>query len=264
MSLPRIHPTSVIEPGAVLGDDVVVGPFCFLGPGVELGAGTRLHSHVSLFGSTILGERNELWPHTTLGGAPQDRSYGGEATQLVIGDDNVFREQVTVHRGTDKGGGVTRLGSRCLLMVGSHVAHDCALGDGVILTNATTLGGHVQVGPGVVCGGQVAVAPLVRLGRSSFLAGGARVERDVPPFVIVAGDRARVRGLNLVGLERAGVGAESRQNLKRAFRLIWRDKRPRSSGIREAREQLAGDPFVDELLAFLEGRFSGVDSEGLA
>jgi UDP-N-acetylglucosamine acyltransferase len=167
-----------------------------------------------------------------------------------VGDDNVFREQVSVHRGTVKGGGTTRIGSRCLIMVGSHVAHDAVLGDDVVLTNLATLGGHVVIGAGAVLAGHVAIAPFVRIGRSSFLAGGARVERDVPPFVIAAGDRARVRALNEVGLERSGVPLESRRGLSRAFRMIWRSGEPMARGLAAARAELGRDPYVVELLDF--------------
>ena len=162
------------------------------------------------------GEGNVVYPHVTLGAPPQDRTWSGEPTDLVIGDDNQFRESVTVHRGTAKGGGVTRIGSHCLLMVGAHVAHDCTVADGVTLTNNTSLGGHVVVGRRAVIGGHVAVAPFVTIGELSFAAGGAMIERDVPPYVIVAGDRARVRALNRVGLLRAEVpGSVPRAALER-------------------------------------------------
>src|SRR5262249_13787968 len=153
---------------------------------------------------------NRIFPYATLGAPPQDKSHAGEATELVLGDDNVIREQATLHRGTAKGGGITRVGSRCLLMVGAHVAHDCELADDVVLTNLATLGGHVRVLANAVLGGHVAIAPFVRVGRGAFVAGGACVERDVPPFVIAAGDRARVRALNRVGLARMAVPDASR------------------------------------------------------
>jgi len=248
----RVHPSAVVEPGAELGDDVVVGPFCYVGAGVELGAGSCLLSHVALLGPASLGRNNRVYPFATLGAPPQDRSWSGEPTRLEVGDDNVFREQVSVHRGTVKGGGTTRIGSRCLIMVGSHVAHDAVVADDVVLTNLATLGGHVVLGAGAVLAGHVAVAPFVRIGRSSFLAGGARVERDVPPFVIAAGDRARVRALNEIGLERGGVPDASRRALARAFRMIWRSGEPMARGIAAARAELGADPCVRELLDFLE------------
>ena len=247
----RIHPTAVVHPHARLGDGVVVGPFCSVGAEVTIGAHSRLISHVSVEGPAVLGTHNTLHPFAALGGQPQDRSYDGEHTLLEVGDGNVFREQVTVHRGTRKGGGVTRIGARCLFMVGAHVAHDVSIADDVILANLTTLAGHVVVERRVVCGGHVAVAPYVRLGQSSFLAGGAKVESDVPPFMIAAGDRARVRVLNRVGLKRAGAPLQSRLALKRAFRMLWRSGEPRQSALERVRAELAADDYVRELVEFL-------------
>jgi UDP-N-acetylglucosamine acyltransferase len=245
-----IHATAVVDPAAHLADGVVIGPFCYVGGQVELGEGTELVAHATVLGPTRIGRRNRIYPYVTLGAAPQDRSYAEETSRLEIGDENVFREQVTIHRGTRKAACVTRVGSRCLFMVGAHVAHDANVADDVTLTNLATLGGHVQVDRGVVCAGHVAVAPFVRLGRSCFLAGGAKVESDVPPFVIAAGDRARVRALNLVGLRRAGVPEQSRRALKAAFRLIWRSELVLREALERTRIELAHDAYVAELLAF--------------
>ncbi|HEX7670818.1 MAG TPA: acyl-ACP--UDP-N-acetylglucosamine O-acyltransferase, partial [Polyangiaceae bacterium] len=195
----HVHPTAVVDASATLEDGVVVGPLSFVGAGVTLGEGTELVCQATVLGPSRLGKRNRVFPHATLGASPQDRSWNGEASTLVVGDDNVFRESVTVHRGTAKGGGVTRVGSGCLFMVGAHIAHDAQVGDGVTLANYTSLGGHVEVGERAVLGGHVAVAPFVRIGELSFAAGGAMIERAVPPFLIVSGDRARVRGLNKIG-----------------------------------------------------------------
>lgn len=247
-----VHPTAVVEPGAVLDAGVSVGPFCFVGNDVRLGARTRLVAHATVLGPTELGSDNLIFPYATLGAAPQDRTFAGEPTRLVIGSACVFREQVTVHRGTMKGAGVTTLGSRCLLMVGAHVAHDCELADDVVLTNLTTLGGHVVVERGAVCGGQVAVAPYVRLGELCFVAGGARVEYDVPPFTIAQGDRARVRALNQVGMTRASVPEVSQAALKQAFKIIFGKRVPRVEGLKHATHELGSDPYVARLVAFLE------------
>jgi len=250
----RVHPSAVVETGAGLADGVEVGPFCWVGSDVKLGAGTQLLAHATVLGPTRVGRRCRIYPGATLGAPPQDRSYAGEPTELEIGDENTFREQVTVHRGTRRGGGVTKIGSRCLLMVGAHVAHDCRLDDDVLLTNLTTLGGHVRVHRHVVCGGLVAVAPFVHLGQGSFVAGGARVERDVPPFVIVAGDRARVRALNRVGVERMGIPQPSRRALKDAYRAIWASRVPLARGIARARTEFGHDPYVAQLIEFLTTR----------
>jgi UDP-N-acetylglucosamine acyltransferase len=233
---------------------VEVGPLAYVAGNVELGSGSVLLAQATVLGPARLGSRCRIHPHAVIGGAPQDRSYGGEPTILEVGDDCVFREHVTVHRGTTKGGGTTRIGSRCLLMAGAHVAHDCQLGDDVVLTNLTTLGGHVRVENNVVCGGQVAVAPFVLLGRGCFVAGGAMVERDVPPFVIAAGDRARVRALNRVGLERTGVPPASREALRRAFRTIWTSSERVAVGLAQADERYGSDPYVRQLVDFLRER----------
>jgi UDP-N-acetylglucosamine acyltransferase len=246
-----VHPSAVVERGAELDEGVVVGPFCYVGAGVELGAESELVAHASLFGPARFGNNTRVFPGATLGAPPQDKSHRGEPTRLETGDDNVFREQVTVHRGTERGGGVTRIGSRCLLMVGAHVAHDSKLEDDVVLTNLATLGGHVHVGRGATLGGHVAVAPFVRLGRACFIAGGAMVERDVPPFLIAAGDRARVRAVNRVGLARAGVSEASRRAIEAAYRMIWRSGVPVLQGLAAARAELGTDPCVAELVAFV-------------
>jgi UDP-N-acetylglucosamine acyltransferase len=247
----EIHPSAVVDRSAKLAADTVIGPYCVVGAQVVIGAGTELDSHAIVQGPTQIGARNRIRPFCCLGGPPQDKSWQGEPTQLEIGDDNEFREQVTVHRGTTKGGGLTRIGSRCLLMVGAHVAHDCRLGDEIVLANLTTLGGHVQLGDRVVCGGQVAVAPFVRLGRACFVAGGAMVERDVPPFVIAQGDRARVRALNKVGLRRMGVPADSVRALERAFRILFRSGQPLASALIAVTSELSRDAYVAELCASL-------------
>jgi UDP-N-acetylglucosamine acyltransferase len=220
-----------------------------VGGSAEVGDECELVAHATLLGPTRLGRRNRLHPHATLGAPPQDRSHRGDPTELVVGDDNEFRENVTIHRGTVKGGGVTTIGSGCLLMVGAHVAHDCVLGNGVTLANYTSLGGHVHVEDGVVCGGHVAVAPFVRLGTLSFVAGGSMVERDVVPFVIAEGNRARVRALNHVGLERASVPVESRRALDVAFRILFTSKQPLSVSVERARNEVGTDPYVQRLIA---------------
>jgi UDP-N-acetylglucosamine acyltransferase len=247
----RIDPSAVVDAGAELADGVRVGPLCYVGPGVRIGEDTELVAQATVLGPARIGRGNRVFPHATLGAPPQDKSYRDEPTELVIGDDNVFREQTSVHRGTKKGTGVTRIGSRCLLMVGAHVAHDSVVEDDVVLTNLATLGGHVHVESSVVCGGLAAVAQYVRLGRGCFLAGGAMVERDVPPFMIAAGDRARVRGLNRIGLRRMGVPERSLRALERAFQMLYRAGRPRALAAAAVRSELAEDPYVRELLDFL-------------
>jgi UDP-N-acetylglucosamine acyltransferase len=247
----QVHPTAVVSPRAVLGDGVVIGPLCVVGDDVEIGPGTRLIASCVILGPTTLGAENVVYPYAVLGAEPQDRSYAGEPTALVVGDRNVVREHVTIHRGTTKDQGTTRVGSDCYLMAGVHVAHDVSLGDHATLANGTLLAGHVRVETRVTMGGRAAVAPFVRVGEGSFVAAGAMVETDVPPFVIVAGDRARVRALNRVGLRRSGVPDGSRRALARAFRVLFGHSVPRSESLGIVREQLGHDPYVEKLVGFL-------------
>jgi UDP-N-acetylglucosamine acyltransferase len=251
-----LHPTAVIEPGAVLAESVSIGPFCYVGANVRIGPRSTLLAHATVLGPTCIGSDNIVFPQAVLGCPAQDRSYQGEATELRIGDKNIFREGASVHRGTIKGGGCTCIGSGCLIMANAHVAHDCLLEDHVVLTTGTVLGGHVHVGSLVTCGGLVAVAPFARLGRLSYIAGGARVERDVPPFVIASGDRARVRAINRVGLRRAGVPEESQCALKKAFRHLFLGHESLAVALDTLPSVLAGDVYVAELAAHLGERRS--------
>jgi len=246
-----IHATAIVSPHAALADGVVVGPLCVVGDDVELGRGTRLVASCVILGPARVGEENVVYPYAVLGAEPQDRSHAGQATLLEIGDRNVFREHVTVHRGTTKDLGKTKIGSDGLLMVGVHVAHDVVVGDGVTLANDTLLAGHVHVESRVVTGGRAAIAPFVRVGEGAFVAAGAMVETDVPPFTIVAGDRARVRALNRVGLRRHGVPDASRRALARAFRVLFRHSVPRSESLRSLSDDVAQDPYVKKLVSFL-------------
>lgn len=245
----NIHPSAIIGGGAELGQRVVVGPFAVIEDGVIVGDDCHVHAHAILRSGARLGRANIVHSFAVLGGEPQDRRFAGERTWLEVGDGNVFREHVTAHRGTEHGGGVTRVGHGGLFMASAHLGHDAAIGDRVTLANGVLLGGHVTLHDDVVAGGLAAIAPFTRVGRRAFLAGGAMVERDVPPFVIAAGDRARVRALNRVGLERAGIHGAERRALERAFRAIFRDGTPR----RVAAERLVDDPDprVRELARFI-------------
>ena len=249
MSTAIVHPLAVVAPDVELGDGAAVGPFAVIEPGVVVGEGTRIDAHAIVRAGTRLGARNVVHPFAVLGGEPQERGYAGEPTRLVVGDGNTFREHVTVHRGSVKGGGLTCIGHGSLFMAGVHVAHDCVIGDRLELANGTLLAGHVTLGDGVVTGGGVAIAPFVRVGARAFLAAGSMVERDVPPFVIAAGDRARVRALNQVGLARGDVPEASRAALGRAFRAIFRGELPRAVAAGALVDD--PDPCVRELAAFV-------------
>lgn len=218
---PYVHPTAIVQPGAALGAGSHVGPQSIVGPGVRLDDGVRLVASAHLAGESTIGAHSVIYPFACVGLPPQDKKHMGEATRLEIGAHCVVREHATVHTGTLAGGSVTRVGNRCLLMGGAHVAHDCWLGDDVIVANATLLAGHVRVGSQTIVGGQSAVHQYVTIGRGAIIGGGSIVERDVGPFCMAVGNRASLRGLNLVGLRRRGVARAEIKALLQAFRRIF-------------------------------------------
>ena len=232
----RIHPGAIVEPGAKLGDDVVVGPFCYIGDGVEVGDGTEFGPHCSVMGPTRIGRRNRFLGHCAVGGEPQDKKFAGEHTELVIGDDNVFREFVTLNRGTGNGGGTTRIGNGNWLLAYVHVAHDCDVGNHCVFSNNATLAGHVSVGDHVILSGFAGVHQFCRIGAHAFVGMGAFVNGDVPPFVMVAQeDYGRPRGINAEGLKRRGFDATRIAAIKRAYRALY----VAGGSLDEARTKLA-------------------------
>ncbi len=253
-----IHPTALVDPEAVLGD-VEVGPFAVIGAGVELADGVVIGSHCVLEGPCTIGPRTVLESHVVLGGPPQDRSHDpGDRTALHIGADNVFRAFCTVHRGSSSGRGLTRIGDGGYFMTNSHVAHDCCIGDGVVFTNGAVVGGHVEVGDGAVLAGLCAVHQHVRVGRLAMVGGGAMCAQDVPPFSLVQGDRARLCGLNAVGLRRAGFDRSTLGALKRAWRLLFAGGLPRKVALARVEEEHGAVPEVQELVAFLRTTRRGI------
>lgn len=217
----RIHPTAIVEPGARVGEGVAIGPYCTVGGNVVLGDNVELVSHVVAAGHTEIGANTRIFPFATVGLPPQDLKHKGEPTRLTIGRDVIIREHATLHPGTVGGGGLTVVGDGCLLMVGCHVAHDCKLGNKVILTNNATLGGHVHVGDHAMMGGLSAVHQFVRIGQHAMVGGMTGVEGDVIPYGLVMGDRARLAGLNLVGLKRRGFSRDEIHSLRAAYRMLF-------------------------------------------
>ena len=247
-----IHPTALVEPGAVLGEGVSIGPFCHVGPEVTLGAGTRLVSHVVVDGRTRIGAGAVLYPFCTVGLAPQDLKYKGEPTACEIGDRTQIREHCSIHRGTVTGTGVTRVGADCLLMAVVHVAHDCTIGDGVVIANNVVMGGHVDIGAGAVIGGAAALHQFVRIGRGAMVGGVSGVEADVIPFGSVIGNRARLSGLNIIGLRRRGVDRARLHLLRAAMRRLFGVAGVFSVRLAEVRAAYAEEPLVAEVLAFID------------
>ena len=216
-----VHATAIVDPQARLGDRVEIGPYCIVGPDVELGDGVILHSHVVVAGRTKIGARTQIFPFASIGHRPQDVKYAGEPSELIIGSDSMLREHVTMNPGTEGGGMITRVGDRGLFMMGAHVAHDCQIGDRVILANNATLGGHVVVEDDAIIGGLSAVHQFVRIGRHAMIGGMSGVEHDVIPYGLATGERARLQGLNLVGLKRHGLGRADIRTLSEAYARLF-------------------------------------------
>jgi UDP-N-acetylglucosamine acyltransferase len=217
-----IHPQALVSPQAKLAADVTVGPFSIIGPDVEIGPRTVVGPHVVINGPTRIGADNRIFQFASIGDAPQDKKYNGEPTRLQIGDRNVFRESCTVNRGTVQDKGITYIGHDNLFMAYSHVAHDCVVGDNVVFANCAALAGHVEIGDWVILGGLTAVHQHVKIGAHAFLAGGAVVQRDVPPYVMVAGNPAVPHMVNTGGLKRRGFDEEQVRNIRTAYRVLYR------------------------------------------
>ena len=231
-----IHSSSIIDPAAKISNDVDIGPFCLIGADVEIGSGTRIESHVILKGPMKIGERNHIFQFSTLGDGSPDKKYKNEPTTLVIGNENIIREGVTIHRGTVQDRGETLIGDRNLIMAYSHIAHDCVLGNDIVLTNQAALAGSVHVGDGAILGGYAIVHQFCSLGSYSFCAMGSAVNKDIPAYVKVRGNPAKPFGINVTGIKRLGYSKESIEALRSAYRSIYRKKLT----VEEAIEELKG------------------------
>jgi UDP-N-acetylglucosamine acyltransferase len=249
--MPQIHPTAIVAPAARVADDVVIGPYCVIGGDVELGAGARLAAHVVIDGRTTIGDGTRIFPFASIGLEPQDLKYQGEASSLVIGRGTTIREYVTINPGTAGGGMVTRIGDDCLLMIGAHVAHDCQLADHVIMANNATLAGHVVIEDYALLGGLCAVHQFVRIGRHAMIGGMSGVERDVIPYGQVMGNRARLTGLNIIGMQRRGFSRDEVQGLRRAYQFLFSDGGTLNDRVNDAAERFGGIRPVDDIIAFI-------------
>ena len=247
-----IHPSAIIEPGADIAADAVIGPWCHVGAHAVIEAGAKLVSHVVVDGHTRIGADATLFPFCTVGLAPQDLKYKGEPTRCEIGPRTQIREHCTIHRGTVTGTGITKVGAGCLLMAVVHVAHDCTLGDNVIIANNVVMGGHVEIGDGAVIGGAAALHQFVRIGRAAMVGGVSGVEADVIPFGSVIGNRARLAGLNVIGLRRRGVDRTRLHVIRAAFRMLFSGDQVFAHRVETVRAQFQDEPFVLEMLAFID------------
>ncbi len=259
-----IHPTAVIDSTAQVADDAVVGPWCVVGPKVTVGPRTILRNHVVIESHTRLGADNVLYPFSSIGGTPQDRKYRGEETWLEIGDRNHIREQVTIHRGTTTGGGATRIGDGNLLMVGAHVAHDCRLGNDITVANAVLFAGHVHVGDGATIGGNAAFHHFVTVGACALVGGLARVAKDVPPYLIVEGSPARIRGHNHIQMTRRGASERAIDAVRTAYRRLFCEAgATMTTRIEELRAEFTDIAQVHELCDALVASAGGVHGRAL-
>lgn len=252
----EIHPTAIIEPGARIGDNVTVGPYSVVGADVELGDGVKLVSHVAIDGRTTVGPNTHIYPFASIGHQPQDLKYHGEPSTLEIGANNVIREHVTMNPGTEGGGMVTRVGNNCLFMVGAHVAHDCVIGNHAIFANNATLAGHVKVEDYVILGGLSAVHQFVRLGRHAMIGGMSGVEQDVIPYGSVLGNRARLAGLNLIGLRRRGFSRTEITDLRKAYKLMFGEEGSMAERLDNVTEMYGNNQAVMDIIDFIRGESS--------
>jgi UDP-N-acetylglucosamine acyltransferase len=256
----QIHPSAIVHPGAQLGQDVVVGPCCVVEDKVSIGDRCRLDPFCQIKAFTTLGADNRVHSYALVGGEPQDLKFRGEETHLTVGDNNQIREYATLHRGTEDGGGLSSVGSGCLLMGYVHVAHDCHIGDGVILSNGAMLAGHVTIDSGAIVGGMSGVHQFVRIGEEAFVGAMSGLGQDLPPFMLAAGARAKVHGPNFIGLKRKGYSQETMAALKTAYKSIWRSETPRQEALDDVESALGSHPEIRKLVAFIRQSERGVVS----
>lgn len=257
----KIHPTSVISGDAEIGPDVEIGPYCLIQGKVKIGRGTYIEGHATVGCRTSiveLGENNHVSPGAVIGGPPQDISYKGELTRLVIGNNNKFREFSTVNIATAKGEGITRVGNNGFYMAYTHIAHDCLIGDNVVIANNTHLGGHCEIGDGVVIGGVCAFNQFTRIGKGAFIAGSSIVNKDILPFSRAQGNWALVRATNKVGLLRRGFNREEVQNIHKAIRIIIMGSETVEAGLERIRNECMPGSAIDELVSFIRASKRGI------
>lgn len=247
----RIHSSSLVEDGAQIGEDVFIGPFCHIGPNVSLADGVVLKSHIVITGRTSIGSHTRVFPGAVLGEEPQNVNYRGEETDLSIGANCVIREGVTMHTGMPNAGGVTTVGDRSMFLAYSHVAHDCRIGNDVILSNNVMLGGHVEVGDRVIMGGGAAVHQFCRIAHHAFVGGMTGVGRDIIPYGMMTGNPGQLAGLNVVGMQRAGIGKDEIRAVRRAFKQLFYGGKPIREMVAQVRDDYVGNAIAQEIIEFL-------------
>jgi len=253
-----IHPSAIVSPKAKIADGVAIGPFSIIGEKVAIGRNTIISSQVIIDGNTTIGEKNRIYPFVSVGLPPQDIGYQGEDTRVIIGNENIIREFVTINRATTKQDRVTKIGNRNYLMAYAHIAHDCILGNSIIVSNAATLGGHIEIGDHAIIGGLVAIHQFVRIGAYAFIGGKSATVKDIPPFMIASGDRAKLFGLNHIGLKREGFSKEAINNLKKAYKIIWRDHHLLNEALEKVKKEIPPFKELQMLLDFLISSKRGI------
>ena len=246
-----IHKTAVIDPKAKIHSSVKIGPYSVVGPNVEIDENTEVQSHVSIVGNTKIGKNNKIYPFASIGNDPQDLKFQGEETKLEIGSDNKIREYVTINPGTNGGGGITKVGNNCLFMVSAHIAHDCFVGDNVILANSVPLGGHAYIEDNVIIGGNSAVQQFTRVGRFAMIGGMCGVVRDIIPYAMVHGNRSKLQGLNLIGLRRKNIPNKDIIILSDAYKEIFKNENL-TDNLNNLNKDLRKHKLVSEVLNFIE------------
>jgi len=253
-----IHPTAIIDPTVELGNNVSVGPYSLIGPHVAIGDDTTIDSHVVIKGPTDIGRRCRIFPFASIGEIPQDLKFKGGDTRVIIGDDTVIREYVTVNRGTEDGNGITSIGNSCFLMAYTHVAHDCVVRDYVIMANNATLAGHIEIEEFAIIGGLVAVHQFVRIGRNAMIGGCSGVAQDVAPYCLASGTRARLYGLNLTGLKRHNFAPEKIKQLKHAYKIVFRSSLTLKEAIAQVEETIQDCREVEHFISFIKNSKRGI------
>ena len=247
----NIHPTAIVEEGAALGAGVIIGPFCHVGASVKLHDGVVLQRSIIVEGHTEIGARTVVHPFAVLGGPPQHLNYRGAPTKLIIGEDTIIREHVTINVGTEDGGGVTRVGDRGFIMIGAHLAHDCQVGDDLICANNVAVGGHVEIGDGAYIGGSCAVHQFCRIGAYSIIGGGAVVTTDVIPYGSAVGNRAQLGGLNVIGLKRRGVERSKIRELRNAYHVLFSDEGTLIERVERVQQEFQHSDEVQRIVEFI-------------
>ena len=245
-----INKTAVIDVKAKISTSVKIGPYCVIGPNVEIGENTTIHSHVNISGKTKIGKKNKIFPFASIGNDPQDLKFKGENTKLIIGDENTIREYVTINPGTTEGGGKTVIGNGCLLMISSHVAHDCIVGDNVIIANNVPLGGHVNIGDGVIIGGNSAVQQFTRIGKMAMIGGMTGVLNDVIPYGLSIGNRNFLQGLNLIGLRRKNIPNKIIISLSEAYKEIFKTNKL-TDNLKSLNASFKDNPLIKDVVDFI-------------